>query len=71
MNATRNTAITAEEAASCLQDVIRRGEKLLIRSGGHDVNGYSAADDAVIIDLRYLDSVDISDDIPKSRLALQ
>ena len=53
---------TAAEAASCLGDVIRRKEKFRIRSGGHDVNGYSAADDAVVIDLRHLDFVDLSDD---------
>ncbi|CAG7952027.1 unnamed protein product [Penicillium salamii] len=53
---------TAEEAASCLRNVIRRKEKFRIRSGGHDVNGYSAADGVVVIDLRHLDSIDISDD---------
>lgn len=53
---------TTEEAASCLDDVIRRKEKFRIRSGGHDVNGYSAADDAVVIDLRHLDFVEISND---------
>ncbi|KAJ5768716.1 FAD linked oxidase N-terminal [Penicillium odoratum] len=53
---------TAEEAASCLSDVIRRKEKFRIRSGGHDVNGYSAADGVVVIDLRHLDTVEISDD---------
>lgn len=39
----------AEEAASDLCDAIRRKEKFRIRSGGHDVNGYSAADNAIVI----------------------
>jgi FAD/FMN-containing dehydrogenase len=53
---------TVEEAAACLTDVVDGKTAFRIRSGGHDINGYSSADDAVVIDLRHLDSIVISDD---------
>lgn len=53
---------TVEEATICVTDVIRRKDKFRIRSGGHDVNGYSSVEGADVIDLRQLDSVIISDD---------
>lgn len=60
---------TAEAAAACLQDVLSRGAAFRIRSGGHDINGYSSIDDGVVIDLRHLNSIEISDDSASATVA--
>ena len=59
---------TAGEAAVCVDDVVHRKAVFRIRSGGHDVNGYSSADDAVVIDLRHLNSIRLSDDCTRAQL---
>ncbi|WP_024805626.1 FAD-binding oxidoreductase [Nocardia sp. BMG51109] len=50
------------EVSLALQDARDRGLPVRIRSGGHSVDGFSAADDAVVIDLRSLDGIDIDPD---------
>lgn len=53
---------TQEEAATCLKEAIDAKQPFRIRSGGHDVNGYSSADGVVVIDLRNLNSIVVSED---------
>ncbi|GAB2707137.1 FAD-binding oxidoreductase [Nocardia thraciensis] len=52
----------AQEVSGALLDARDRGIPVRIRSGGHSVDGFSAADDAIVIDLRALDTIDISTD---------
>lgn len=54
--------VNSTEVAACLADVVARKEVFRIRSGGHDVNGYSSAEGCIIIDLRHLDFITIDTD---------
>ncbi len=63
----RPPAVVQARGAGDVQAVVRWAERfdvpLVARSGGHAYNGGSTSDDAVVIDLRRLDSVSVSDGI--------
>ncbi|GAB2713522.1 FAD-binding oxidoreductase [Nocardia thraciensis] len=52
----------AQQVSIALLDARARGIPVRLRSGGHSVDGFSAADDTMVIDLRGLDHIDISAD---------
>lgn len=52
----------ANEAAVALLDAQQRGIPFRVRSGGHSVDGFSGADEGIIIDLRNLCRLDVSSD---------
>lgn len=52
---------TVHDVGACLLDATQRKVPFRIRSGGHDVNGYSSAGGCAIIDLRHLDSIAIDE----------
>jgi FAD/FMN-containing dehydrogenase len=53
---------SAEDIAAVIPLAHSHGIKLSVRSGGHDVFGRSIVDGAIVIDMRPLDSISVSED---------
>jgi len=55
-----------DDVAATVRYAVERGRPLAVRGGGHSVPGFGTADDAVVVDLSLMQSVDVD---PEARTA--
>ena len=61
-------AKSADEVASTIRFARRTGVDISVRAGGHDLFGRSLVEDAILIDIRSLDAVEVDKDAGTARI---